>query len=57
MKSKVAALAFLSTLFLATILGIAQINAAQEKSEIRQQALQQAQQELPIEERAPSALP
>ncbi|MEM8886626.1 MAG: hypothetical protein AAGD28_01490 [Bacteroidota bacterium] len=57
MKSKVAALAFLSTLVLATILGIAQINAAQEKSELRQQALQQAQQELPIEERAPSALP
>lgn len=57
MKSKVAALAFLSTLFLATILGLAQINAAQEKSELRQQALQQAQQELPIEERAPSALP
>jgi len=57
MKSKVAALAFLSTLFLATILGLAQINTAQEKSELRQQALQQAQQELPIEERASSALP
>ncbi|MEL6250541.1 MAG: hypothetical protein AAFR87_00915 [Bacteroidota bacterium] len=57
MKSKVAAITFLSTLFLATFLGIAQINAAKEKSELRQQALQQAQQELPIEERVPSALP
>ncbi|MDW3650251.1 MAG: hypothetical protein R8P61_24470 [Bacteroidia bacterium] len=57
MKSKVAALAFLSTLFLATFLGVAQINTAKEKSDIRQQALQQTQQELPIEERAPSALP
>ena len=57
MKSKVAALAFLSTLFLTTFLGIAQINSAKEKSDLKQQALKQTQQELPIEERAPSALP